>query len=366
MANEEQTKVRYAVVGAGHIAQVAVLPAFAHAKENSELVAIVSGDVTKRRELCKKYELEVDGEYAEFETVLRRGQIDAVYIATPNASHKELTLRAAAAGVNVLCEKPLAPTVADCEEMDRACKDAKVKLMVAYRLHFEEATLKALELVSNGHLGEVKLFESAFSHVVRPGDIRTQPEEGGGAALDLGVYCVNAARHVFQAEPLSVLAVTVNKNGADDTTSVILRFSNDRIAQFTISNSLSSVSSYRIVGSEGDLRVEPGYDYVEGLEHYLTVDEKTKHEKFSKRDQFAPELVHFSDCILNGRTPATPAEEGICDVRVIEAILKSGATGRVIELEPRRHAHHPKPEQEMHKPPVSKQKPVNAESPSLK
>jgi predicted dehydrogenase len=366
MGTKGRPKVRYAVVGAGNIAQVAVLPAFEHAKENSELVAIVSGDEKKRAELCKKYELEVDGDYADFEDVLRRGRIGAVYIATPNASHKEFTLRAAAAGVHVLCEKPLATSVADAEEMAQACQQAGVKLMVAYRLHFEEATLKALELVSQGRLGEVKLFESAFSHVVRPGDIRTQPEEGGGAILDLGVYCINAARHVFQAEPHSAFAVTVKKNGIDDSSSVILRFSNDRVAQFSVSNSLASVSSYRIVGTEGDLRVEPAYDYVEGLEHYLTIDEKTEHESFRKRDQFAPELVHFSECILEGRAPVTAAEEGICDLRVIEAILESGASGRVVELEPRRHAHHPTPDQEMYKPPVSKQKTVNADSPSLK
>lgn len=366
MAKHETTRVRYAVVGAGNIAQVAVLPAFAHAHENSELCAIVSGDPEKRAELCKKYDLEVEGDYSDFEAVLRRANIHAVYIATPNSSHKELTLRAAAAGVHVLCEKPMATSVADAEEMARACEDAGVRLMVAYRLHFEAGTLKAYDLVSKGKLGEVKLFESTFSHVVRSGDIRTRPEEGGGAALDLGVYCVNAARHVFQAEPHSVFAMTIDKNGTDDTTCVTLRFSGDRIAQFTVSNSLSSVSSYRIVGSEADLRVEPAYDYVEGIEHFLTSGEHTSHEKFRKRDQFAPELVHFSDCILNDRGPVTSAEEGICDLRVIEAILESGRTGRTIELEPRRHAHHPKPEQEMYKPPVKKPEPINADSPSLK
>src|SRR5882672_4733507 len=130
-------KVRYAVVGAGNIAQVAVLPAFAHAKENSELVALISGDGEKRRALRERYNLTLDGGYDELESILERGRIDAVYIATPNTLHKEYALRAASAGVHVLCEKPLAPTVRDCAVMARTCQENAVKLMAAYRLHFE-------------------------------------------------------------------------------------------------------------------------------------------------------------------------------------------------------------------------------------
>src|SRR6187549_3459893 len=110
----DQRRIRYAVVGAGNIAQVAVLPAFAHAKSNSELVAIISSDPEKRRALRERYQLQFDGDYSELESLIEVANIDAVYIATPNSSHKELALRAAAAGAHVLCEKPLAPTSADC------------------------------------------------------------------------------------------------------------------------------------------------------------------------------------------------------------------------------------------------------------
>lgn len=366
METAKSSKVRYAVVGAGHIAQVAILPAFEHAKENSELVALISGDATKREELRKKYALEHAGDYSELEALIARGRVNAVYIATPNASHRELTLRAADAGAHVLCEKPLATSVADAEVMAAACEQRGVKLMVAYRLHFEEATLKALELISNGKLGEARFFESTFTHVVKPGDIRTEPEEGGGATLDLGVYCINAARHVFQAEPHAVFATAIVRNGADESMAATLRFSGDRVAQFTVSNGCAAVSSYRVMGTDGDLRLEPAYEYVEGLTHYLTRDGKTEKESFAKRDQFAPEIVHFSDCILNGRGPGPSAEEGISDLRVVEAIMESAKTGRVVELPPRRHGYHPKPEQEMKKPPVRKPETVKASSPSLK
>ncbi|HEY6081550.1 MAG TPA: Gfo/Idh/MocA family oxidoreductase, partial [Polyangiaceae bacterium] len=109
-----QEKIRYAVIGAGNIAQVAVLPAFAHAKKNSQLVALISSDSEKRAELCKQYDIEQAGDYGELEQVLKESRANAVYVATPNSLHMDYTLRAAALGLHVLCEKPLATTVADC------------------------------------------------------------------------------------------------------------------------------------------------------------------------------------------------------------------------------------------------------------
>lgn len=364
MAN--QKKVRYAVVGAGNIAQVAVLPAFQHAKENSELVAIVSGDSTKRNELRKKYDLEYDADYADFEALLTAARVDAVYIATPNSNHWDFTERAAKAGVHVLCEKPLALNADDVQAMQDVCNAAKVKLMVAYRLHFDEATLATYEMIANGAIGEARVFESTFTHVVRPGDIRTQPELGGGALLDLGVYCINMARHVFQAEPIQVSAMSVLRDGTDETTTATLRFPNDRIAHFTVSNAAASVASFRVVGTEGDLLCEPAYEYAEAQVHYLTRDEKTKKETYGKRDQFAPQLIHFSDCVLSDREPKPSADEAYADLRIVDAIARSAATGEIVVLEPRRHAYHPRMDQEMKLPAVSKQKPINAPSPSLK
>lgn len=365
-AMQSSKQVRYALIGAGNIAQMAVLPAFKHAKSNSLLAAIISSDADKRTELGKKYDVEHVGDYADLERVLREGAIDAVYIATPNTLHKEHVLRAAAAGVHVLCEKPLATNVADAQEMADACRRAKVKLMVAYRLHFEEANLKALELVKAGKIGDPRSFDSVFSHVVRPDDIRQRAELGGGAMLDLGVYCVNAARNLFRDEPTLVLATAQMKNGVDDTTTAILQFPHGRVAQFTVSNSISGVSSYRIAGTEGDLRVEPAYEYAGKLEHFLTIDDDTTHETFSKRDQFAPELEYFSRCILEDRSPEPNADEAICDLRVIEAVLESAASGKFVPLEPHQRTRRPSPTQEQKAPPVSKPEPIHAPSPSLK
>jgi predicted dehydrogenase len=360
----QERKLRYAVIGAGNIAQVAVLPAFGHARENSQLVALISGDSEKRAELERRYELEIVGGYDDLESVLERGRVDAVYIATPNTEHKELAIRAARRGVHVLCEKPLAPTVRDCQDIADACETAGVKLMVAYRLHFEAANLKALEIVRSGQLGAPVLFSSFFSHVVREGDIRRRPEVAGGASYDLGVYCINAARTLFGAEPSSVFASAIEKDGTDDTVTAILTFPGDRLAQFTVSNSVAGVSSYRIGGREGSLRLEPAYEYAEGNELFLTIDDETSHESFRKRDQFAPELVYFSNCVLNDEEPEPSAEEGLCDVRVIEAILESVKSERPIQLEPYQRRRRPSVSQEMRKPPVNKPDTVKAPSPS--
>jgi predicted dehydrogenase len=367
--NNSKKQVRYAVVGAGNIAQVAVLPAFRHS-DNSTLAAVISGDAEKREALRARYDLGLVGGYDQLESVLQNGAIDAVYVATPNALHKEVVLRAAAMGVHVLCEKPLAPTADDCRTMGAACAAAQVKLMVAYRLHFEPATLDAMEIVRTGQLGDPCLFESVFSHVVRAGDIRSEERLAGGATYDLGVYCINAARNFFEAEPTQVLAHGIERNGIDDTMTAILRFSRNRIAQFFVSNSAASVSSYRIVGTEGDLRVEPGYEYAEGLVHTLTTrqgdDAEVTRRPYKQSDQFAPELSYFSDCILTGNEPEPNAEEAWCDLRVVEAILTAARTNAPVTLEPYQRGRRPRLDQARREPAVKKPQTINAPSPSLR
>ena len=260
--------IRYAVVGLGHIAQVAVLPAFAHARRNSRLVAVVSSDRSKRREVARRYGLDHGFAYDEFDECLK--VVDAVYIALPNSMHAEYTIRAARAGVHVLCEKPMAVTVEECRRMIDACRKGGVKLMIAYRLHFETVNLAALAMARQGRLGELKFFNSSFSMKVRRGDIRTRRNAGGGTLYDIGVYCINAARNLFGAEPTQVSAVSINSGLAslaeiDETTAAILRFGNDRVASFVTSFNAADVASFRLVGTKGDLRVDPAYEYAEGL-----------------------------------------------------------------------------------------------------
>jgi predicted dehydrogenase len=366
-----ESPIRYAVVGAGNIAQVAVLPAFEHARENSKLVAIVSSDAEKREALSQRYGIEHTGDYEEFEALLERADVDAVYLAVPNSLHRSFTERAARAGVHVLCEKPMAETIEDCEAMIEVCEKNSVRLMIAYRLHYEEANLRAVSLAQSGKLGQPRIFSSVFSQVVRPGDVRTKGALVGGALYDMGVYAINAARAVFRDEPQEVFATSFT-GGQDDylevdaTTTALMRFSEGRVAQFTASLKAASVSDYRIIGTEGDLRVEPAYSYTADIKHHLTVGDETQVATFAKRDQFAPELITFSRCILENTEPETSGEEGLADIRVIRAIITSAQTGRAIRLTPFERSRRQSLAQALHKPPVQQIEPVNAPAPSIK
>src|SRR6185437_10192256 len=182
------TPVRYAVVGLGYIAQVAVMPAFAHAKRNSELTALVSDDPQKLKQSSRRYEVPYCYSYRQYDQCLREGHIDAVYIALPNSLHCDYAVRAAKAGVHVLCEKPMAVTEHECRRMIQAADQAGTKLMVAYRLHFEEGNMNTVELAQSGKLGNLRLFNSVFTMQVREGNIRVEAELGGGSLYETGVF----------------------------------------------------------------------------------------------------------------------------------------------------------------------------------
>lgn len=350
-------KVRYAVVGLGHISQVAALPAFAHA-DNAELVALVSGSGEKRDQLARHYGVEHVVDYDGYDDLLRRGIVDAVYIGLPNHQHCDYTVRAARAGVHVLCEKPMAVTEDECQQMIDACNDAGAQLMIAYRLHFEQANLEALELVRRGDLGEVRIFDSVFSQQVEEGDIRLNPiEQGGGTVYDLGVYCINAVRHLFGDEPTEVRAATARRAEArfaraDEMTTAILHFPNDRVASFTTSFGAARVDTYRVVGTRGDLRMEPAYDYKTHLAYEVRLGEDMRRQRFGVRDQFGPELEYFSRCVLENQAPEPDGEEGLADVRVACAIYQSAFSGQPVALEPRPRLRRPRIEQAMRRPPV--------------
>ncbi|MET0595139.1 MAG: Gfo/Idh/MocA family oxidoreductase [Polyangiaceae bacterium] len=362
-------KIRYAVIGLGNISQVAVLPAFAHAKENSELVALISSDEEKLRVLGKRYDVELTGSYDDVPSLLARGIIDAAYIALPNSQHRKMTEIVSAHGVHVLCEKPMAMTVGDCEAMIRVTEEHGVRLMIAYRLHFEKANMTAVDRILQSMIGEPLFFSSVFGHLVRPGDIRTRDDLGGGALFDMGVYCVNAARYLFGAEPEEVFATQIMSADerfpdVDATTTAVLRFPGQRVAQFTASQASADVAELRVVGSKGDVRLDPAYEYAGPRKEYLTVEGDTKQTTYPKSDQFAPELVHFSRCILEDVEPEPSGEEGLADVRVLEAILHSARSGKVVKLPPFTRRQRPSLDQAMQKPPIPKIRTVNAPSPS--
>ena len=336
-ARGSSKRIRYAVVGLGHIAQAAVLPAFRHASRNSELVALVSGEPRKLRSLGRRYNVEHLCSYEELDTLLEGDAVDAIYLALPNNMHRDFAIRAMRAGKHVLCEKPLAVTARDCEAMIRAARSERVKLMVAYRLHFERANLEAARIARSGRLGELRFFSSDFAMQVRDGNIRLQREKGGGPLYDIGIYCINAARFMMGEDPVAVWATATKSRDprfreVEETAVGVLRFKDERIASFSCSFGAADRSTFTLTGTRGSLTLDPAYEYAQGLSYTLRIGDREKKRRFGKSDQFAPELLYFSNCILNDRQPEPSGEEGLEDVRIIEALHRSARTGRWVQL----------------------------------
>lgn len=333
-------KIRYAIVGLGWIAQEDVMPAFANTP-NSEMTALVSNDPEKLAQLSEQYGIQNLYSYDEYEDCLNSGEIDAVYIALPNHLHRDFATKAAQAGIHVLCEKPMAVTVAECEEMIQAAKESHVKLMIAYRLHFDRSTLEAINTVQSGQIGEPRIFNSVFTQPVADGNVRVEEpiEHGGGTVYDMGVYCINAARYLFGAEPIGVIALSANNGESrfekiDEMTSAILKFPGERLATFTSSFGASSVSTLQVIGTKGDLKMQSAYGIQGELKHEITIEQETQERSFKAGDQFGAEILYFSDCIITGREPEPSGEEGLADVRIISAIYESAKTGQPVKLEP--------------------------------
>lgn len=352
-------KIRYAVLGLGHIAQTAMLPAFKHAKKNSELVALVSEDPVKLKKLGRRYGVKNLYDTKDFEACLESGSVDAVYIATPNTDHKRFIEMALDQGIHVLCEKPLAPTAAACKSLERRAAKTGAQLMTGYRLHFDRANLTALKIARGQDLGELRFFSSTFSMQVQdPNNIRLKKDKAGGPLFDIGIYCINAARSLFRSEPSEVFAMAASRKEdkrfaeVDEMMAVTLRFPNERLATFTCSFGAHDLAHYELVGTKGSLCLDSAYEYAEAMSLEIGRGERWETREFVKRDQFAPELVYFSDCLLNHRQVEPAASEGRADVAVIEAVMKSIKTGRAVRLLQHPKTKHPRFSQQIRRSPL--------------
>jgi glucose-fructose oxidoreductase len=328
--------VRFAVVGLGDIAQRAVLPAFAHARRRAELAALVSGESRKRRVLGRRFGGAIACGYDDYDDLLHSGLVDAVYIALPNDRHADFAHRAIAAGVHVLCEKPLATTVADARSLTRAAERSGVHFMVAYRLHFDPATLNAIALARQRNAGDLRLFASWFSSPVERGDIRLK-REGRGGLFDLGIYCVNAARMVFRSEPTEVMAMHGGHGSGrfrevPETTAAILRYPGERIATFVCSLNAYRGSSWSALTTRRLVEMQPAYTYHDPLIVRLQTERATRTRRYGVHDQFAAELDHFVEKIRSRRKTEPSVREGEADVRILDAIDRSARSGKRVWL----------------------------------
>jgi glucose-fructose oxidoreductase len=360
-------KIRYAVVGMGWFAQEAVLPGFRNARANSELAALVSGDPEKREELGRKYSVPAYA-YEQYDELLARREIDAVYIVLPNSEHHPYTLSAVRHGVHVLCEKPLAGSAAEAKEMIEACARAGVRLMTAYRLHFQPANLSVVDLLQAGAIGGLRTFHGWNTQNVDAGNSRLQYDLAGGPLRDIGIYCINAARYLFQSEPIEVCGMSARSADprfaeVPEMVSAVLRFPEDRLATFTCGFGEGSVSRYDLVGTTGDVQLERGFSFSAAMTRTVTRGDDRQVRKFRKTDQVGPEILHFSECILSGRESEASGLEGLIDLEIIEAIEQSVQERRSIPLDLPQRVRRPEASQEIEKPATAKPKLVNADAP---
>ena len=335
--SKQNDRVRYALVGLGPISQHAILPAFAQGESNSQLTALVSGDPKKLHKLSREFKVERTYSYEQFGDCLNSGEIDAVYVALPNNMHRVSTESAALAGIHVLCEKPMSFDEAECEAMIRTTETAGVKLMIGYGLHFERANLQAVDILKSGKIGEPRIFTSVFSRQAHSGCSRVKKDVAGRAIYDLGINCINAARYFFGAEPLEVFAWNMKSddsrfNDVPQMTSSLLRFSNDRMASFTVGFRSANCSALEVIGTKGILKMDHAFGTTEDFKSEIEIKGWKVREIIKRRDIFASQIKYFSDCILNNKQPEPSAHEALADLRVIRALLQSIRTNRPVPL----------------------------------
>ncbi len=333
-------KIGYAVVGLGYYATRQIMPNFAGC-EHSRLVALVSGTPAKLEQYGAQYGIPKTHRYsyAQFDSLRDNPDIDAVYIVLPNSLHAEYSIRAAQAGKHVLCEKPMATSAAECQAMIAACSKAGKKLMIGYRSRFEPYNRLAIELARGGHVGPTRLITAEHGFPIQPGQWRLdKPLSGGGSMMDIGIYSLNAARYLTGEEPVEVSAVESTDRSdprfatVEDRISFVLRFPSG-IQANCISSYSSAHNGYRVIGTQGWIGMEPATPYT-GQTMTIRKDSVTAPRTLPPptRNQFAAQLDHLSECVQSGATPIVSGEEGLADMRIIEAIYRSAAERRHIGL----------------------------------
>jgi predicted dehydrogenase len=332
-------KLGWALVGLGRLSINQILPAFAKC-EKSRVTGFVSGSPDKAKALALRYGVAEKNiyDYASIDRIRDNSDIDILYVVLPNGMHAEYTIRALEAGKHVLCEKPMANTPDECEQMIAAARKANRKLMVAYRVRYEPYNRALIQSVRDQEMGPLKvvLADAGFS-IGDPNQWRLNRKlAGGGSMMDIGIYAVNAARFLTGEEPTEVNAMEQTDRRdprfkeVEDTVTFQLRFPSGVLANCTSSYG-APFNRYRVVGPKGWVELEPGSGY-SGMRMRANVG-RTLEERFHPVvDHFAAEMDHLSGCVMDGTEPLTPGEEGLKDLKVIMGIYDAARSRRTVTL----------------------------------
>lgn len=339
-----ERKLGWAIVGLGQLALEEIMPAFGGCKL-SKPTALVSGHPDKARRVAAAYNIPEDAiyNYENFDKLAEDNRVDVIYIVLPNSMHAEFTIRGLKAGKHVLCEKPMAGTVQEAEEMIAAANATGKKLGVAYRLHYEPLNRKVMYLCQEQKFGKVKTFVSSNCQDVRAPNIRLSGTLKGGPLGDVGVYSINAARYVIGEEPVEVSAYvhepTDDERFHEVPESVVfqMRYPSGALAHCDCSFGTAESRFYTVHCAKGTIGMDPAFSY-RGLKLWVQ-DGDPKGGDASKSDLLIPQVNHFtaemdgfSEALLHDKAILTPGSMGLADMRIIAAIEEAAKTGRSVAV----------------------------------
>jgi len=322
-------KVRWGILSTADIGMRKVTPAIQKAC-NADVVAIASRNGERARAAADQ--LGIATAHASYEALLSDVDVDVVYVPLPNDQHAEWTIRAAEAGKHILCEKPLAMSAAQAEQMVSACADAGVRLQEAFMYRHHPSWVAVVDLVRSGRIGDLQAVQMLFSYYNDdPTNIRNMPQRGGGAVMDIGCYPINISRLLFDAEPSAVRAAVRRDPdlGIDTLTSAVLEFPGGGQATFTVCIRCEPYQRVHVVGSQGRIEVEIPVNIPPDLPTrvFLTaggdppVAPSTETIVFPPADHYTIQAELFGQAILDDATVPVPPGDAVANMTVIEAVL---------------------------------------------
>lgn len=335
MQTLNKKKLGIALVGLGKYSTEQLAPSLLQT-EHCYLAGIVTGSPDKAEKWKNQYDIPSENiyNYDTFDSIKENKDIDIVYVVLPNTMHAEYSIRAAKAGKHVICEKPMAMNVNECEQMIQACKEANTHLSIGYRLHFDTHNQKVMRLGKENPTGNIISMRAFNGRKIEKGTWRTDRERGGSPLRDMGVYCVQACLYTLGTEPIAVTAKELPKTDLErfeeieETVNWQMEFADGTVADCWASYS-QSMDAFDVVTEKGGFGLKPAF-YYEGLEGY------SSHAAFeveaNPKKQQALQMDDFALCILTQQTTRVPGEMGMRDVKILTAVFESVKSKQRVSL----------------------------------
>ena len=337
-------RVGFAIMALGRLSVEQILPAFAQTRK-CKVTALISGAPDKLKAVGSQYGIPAEGlyDYDNFDRIAQNDAVQVVYIVLPNSMHKDYVLRSALAKKHVLCEKPMATSSADAQAMIDACARARVKLMIAYRCRYQPHHLEIIKRAQSGEFGPIKLIEAINAqNQGDPDQWRLRKSlSGGGSLPDVGIYCLNAARAVTGEEPVEIEAQLYSTPNdprfreVEESVIWLMRFPSGAMANLSTSYGIHRASRMSVNLDGGTLVLENAFPYRGQRLLQVRAQDKVETEsviQIGPKDHFASEMDHMADCVLRDEIPRTPGEEGLRDMKLMEAIYRAAESRTAVKV----------------------------------